>query len=194
MLLLLLSSHYKPSRSLSPVPPSVSILCTTPTLDSADFRGHRLTYLEKVYEKKNWTPDVYISKINLPKTNGPFVASLTMPKLVDRSCGFPCPRVACPEVVYFACASRPVSASIIMIIYYSEYTLLQLFFFCYFCVFAIFFCFCSLYFLGGWYYGGIVEHLSPVLTISLSSGNFVKEGSSRMYSWFPPPFDGSSSQ
>ena len=27
-------------------------LCTTPTLDSADFRGHRLTYLEKVYENK----------------------------------------------------------------------------------------------------------------------------------------------
>ena len=28
-------------------------LCTTtPTLDPADFRGHRLTYLEKVYENK----------------------------------------------------------------------------------------------------------------------------------------------
>ena len=27
-------------------------LCTNPTLDSADFRGHRLTYLEKVYENK----------------------------------------------------------------------------------------------------------------------------------------------
>ena len=27
-------------------------LCTTPKLDSADFRGHRLTYLEKVYKNK----------------------------------------------------------------------------------------------------------------------------------------------
>ena len=27
-------------------------LRTNPTLDSADFRGHRLTYLEKVYQNK----------------------------------------------------------------------------------------------------------------------------------------------
>ena len=34
-------------------PSSVSIpLGTNPTLDSADFRGHRLTYLEKVYKIK----------------------------------------------------------------------------------------------------------------------------------------------
>ena len=41
-------------RRLQPPPPNIlsQSLCTTPTLDSADFRGHRLTYLEKVYENK----------------------------------------------------------------------------------------------------------------------------------------------
>ena len=52
MLLLLLFSHYKSSRSLSPYLLLSQPLRTNPTLDSANFRGHRLTYVEKVYQNK----------------------------------------------------------------------------------------------------------------------------------------------
>ena len=49
VVLLLLSSHYKPSRSLYQYLLLSQSLCTTPALDSADFHGHRLTYLGKEY-------------------------------------------------------------------------------------------------------------------------------------------------